>query len=44
MPFVTNRGVRIHYETIGNGSALEMHHGTFGSAADFIELGYVVTR
>ncbi|MGH6710745.1 MAG: alpha/beta fold hydrolase [Bradyrhizobium sp.] len=41
MPFVTNRGVRIHYETIGNGPALVMHHGTFGSGADFIELGYV---
>jgi pimeloyl-ACP methyl ester carboxylesterase len=41
MPHVTNRGVRIHYETIGNGPALVMHHGTFGSSADFIDLGYV---
>lgn len=41
MPFVTNRGVRIHYETIGNGPALVMHHGTFGSGADWIDLGYV---
>ena len=41
MPFVTNRDVRIHYETIGNGPALVMHHGTFGSGADFIDLGYV---
>jgi pimeloyl-ACP methyl ester carboxylesterase len=41
MPFVTNRGVRIHYETIGNGPALVMHHGTFGSGADFIDVGYV---
>ena len=41
MPFVTNRGVRIHYETIGNGPALVMHHGTFGSGADFIDLGFV---
>jgi pimeloyl-ACP methyl ester carboxylesterase len=38
---VTNRGVRIHYETIGNGPALVMHHGTFGSGADWIDLGYV---
>ena len=28
MPFVTNQGVRIHYETIGNGPALVMLHGT----------------
>ena len=41
MPYVTNRGVRIHYETIGNGPALVMHHGTFGSNADWIDLGYV---
>ena len=41
MPFVTNRGARIHYQTIGHGPALVMHHGTFGSGADFIDLGYV---
>ena len=41
MPFVTNRGVRIYCETIGNGPALVMHHGTFGSSADWIDLGYV---
>jgi len=41
MPFITNRGVRIYYETIGNGPALVMHHGTFGSGADWIDLGYV---
>jgi pimeloyl-ACP methyl ester carboxylesterase len=41
MPFVTNQGVRIHYETIGNGPVLVMHHGTFGSGADWIHLGYV---
>ena len=41
MPFVTNSGVRIHYETIGNGPALVLHHGTFGSGADWIDLGYV---
>ena len=41
MPFVINRGVRIHYETLGNGPALVMHHGTFGSGADWIDVGYV---
>jgi pimeloyl-ACP methyl ester carboxylesterase len=41
MPFVINQGVRIHYESIGNGPALVMHHGTFGSGADWIDLGYV---
>jgi pimeloyl-ACP methyl ester carboxylesterase len=41
MPFVTNQGVRIHYETIGNGPVLVMHHGTTGSGADWIDRGYV---
>src|ERR1044072_8927424 len=41
MPFVINRGVRIHYETLGTGPALVMHHGTFGSGADWIDVGYV---
>jgi pimeloyl-ACP methyl ester carboxylesterase len=41
MPFVTNQGVRIYYKTIGNGPVLVMHHGTFGSGADWIDLGYV---
>ena len=31
MPFVNNRGVRIHYETVGHGRPLILHHGTFGS-------------
>lgn len=41
MPFVTNQGVRIHYESIGKGPALVMHHGTTGSSEDWIEAGYV---
>ena len=41
MPFVTNQGVRIHYESIGSGSALVLHHGTLGSGKDWIDLGYV---
>lgn len=41
MPFVDNHGVRIYYATIGNGPALLLHHGTTGSGADWIDLGYV---
>jgi hypothetical protein len=41
MPFVTNQGVRIHYETFGSGPALLMHRGTFHSGADLIDTGYV---
>jgi pimeloyl-ACP methyl ester carboxylesterase len=41
MPFVVNQGVRIHYESIGNGPTLVMHHGTLGSGTDFIDCGYV---
>lgn len=41
MAFVTNRGVRIHYQTIGNGNPLVLHHGLGGSGADWIDLGYV---
>jgi pimeloyl-ACP methyl ester carboxylesterase len=41
MPFAQNNGVRIHYETAGKGPALVLHHGTMGSGADWIDLGYV---
>jgi pimeloyl-ACP methyl ester carboxylesterase len=41
MPFVTNCGVRIHFQTIGEGSPLVLHHGLGGSGADWIDLGYV---
>lgn len=41
MPFTNNGGVRIHYDTFGNGPPLMLHHGITGSAADLIELGYV---
>lgn len=41
MPFVTSQGVRIHYETFGNGPALLMHHGTFHTGTDWIDIGYV---
>ena len=41
MPSITNHGVRIYYEVIGDGPVLVMHHGTSGSGADWLELGYV---
>ena len=41
MPFARNGGVRIHYETAGGGPALVLHHGTMGSGADWVDLGYV---
>jgi len=41
MPFVNNRGVRVHYETFGKGRPLVLHHGTSGSGSDWVDLGYV---
>jgi len=41
VPFANNRGVRIHYQTVGNGRPLILHHGTFGSGPDWIDRGYV---
>jgi pimeloyl-ACP methyl ester carboxylesterase len=41
MPFVTNQGIRIHYESIGSGPALVMHHGSLCSGTDLIDCGYV---
>jgi pimeloyl-ACP methyl ester carboxylesterase len=41
MPFANNQGVRIHYEVIGDGPALVLHHLAFGSGADWTDLGYV---
>ena len=41
MPFALNQGVRIHYETTGDGPALVLHHGTMGSGPDWRDLGYV---
>jgi pimeloyl-ACP methyl ester carboxylesterase len=41
MPFGSNSGVRIHYETAGTGPALVLHHGTMGSGPDWVDLGYV---
>jgi pimeloyl-ACP methyl ester carboxylesterase len=41
MPFADNQGTRIHYRTVGSGPALVLHHGTFGSGADWADLRYV---
>jgi pimeloyl-ACP methyl ester carboxylesterase len=41
MPFVDNRGIRIHYQSVGDGPPVILHHGTFGSGPDWIERGYV---
>src|SRR5689334_1501813 len=41
MPFANNQGVRIHYDTVGQGRPLVLHHGTSGSGPDWADLGYV---
>lgn len=41
MPFASNQGTRIHYETAGEGPVLVLHHGTMGSGPDWQEFGYV---
>jgi pimeloyl-ACP methyl ester carboxylesterase len=41
MAFANNKGVRIHYETVGSGPALVLHHATFGSGAGWADFGYV---
>jgi len=41
MAFAVNRGVRIRYETVGEGPALVLHHGVFGSSRDWFDLGFV---
>ena len=41
MPFADNQGARIHYQTVGSGPALVLHHGTLGSGAHWADLGYV---
>jgi len=41
MPFVDNRGVRIHYEVVGEGSPLVIEHGFSDSIETWYECGYV---
>jgi pimeloyl-ACP methyl ester carboxylesterase len=40
MPNATNVGIRIHYEVVGSGPPLVLHHGSFASGADWRDLGY----
>ena len=41
MPYVNNQAVRIHYEVVGAGPPLVLHHGTFGSLEDWEDFGYL---
>lgn len=41
MPFVTNAGVRIHYETEGEGPAVVLHTGAGGDLRIWREAGYL---
>jgi len=41
MPVVTNQSVRIHYEVVGDGPPLVLHHGLFSNLWDWDEFGYV---
>ena len=40
MPYVVNKGVRIYYETEGEGIPLILQHGTSGSHRVWRDLGY----
>ena len=41
MPYAINGGIRIHYEVVGSGPPLLLHHGSFGSGEDWRDFGYV---
>lgn len=41
MPYVNNQGVRIHYEVVGAGPPLVLHHQTFGSLESWQDFGYL---
>jgi pimeloyl-ACP methyl ester carboxylesterase len=41
MPFIENRGVKIHYKAEGRGPALVMIHGGLSSLEDWYDLDYV---
>jgi len=40
MPFIRNRGIRIHYRVEGEGQPIVLHHGLAGSGKTFRMLGY----
>src|SRR5262249_11932754 len=39
--FAMSDGVRIYYETVGNGVPLVLHHGSPQASGDWREFGYV---
>ena len=41
MPYVTNKGVRTHYHTEGDGPPMVLHHGFTGTLKDWYDSGYV---
>jgi pimeloyl-ACP methyl ester carboxylesterase len=41
MPYANNQNVRIHYQVIGTGSPLVLHHAFAGSLDDYDGFGYV---
>lgn len=41
MPYATNDGVRIRYETVGSGPPLLLHIGFLGGLEDWADAGYV---
>ena len=41
MPYVTNNGVRIHYETVGRGPPIILAHGGAGNSTMWKQAGYV---
>ena len=41
MPFVSNDGVRVHYQVEGDGSALVLMHGWSNSLEYWRDFGYV---
>jgi pimeloyl-ACP methyl ester carboxylesterase len=41
MPYITNKGVNIHYDLEGEGPPLVMLNGLWGSVVDWYDFGYV---
>ena len=41
MPFVFNKTVKIHYQVVGSGPVMVMHHGFGNCIDDYFDLGYV---
>ena len=43
MPYATNGDIRIHYQIVGDGDPLILHHGSFASGSDWQESQYADT-